>query len=88
MKGWQAMLNSFRHLCRPCHEPRRFVRRGPHDEEEAEVARSLQQAKEENAHVAMGAVMYAGRSMAYESGVQAMLKGMLREVDRDHDGQH
>ena len=76
-------LDSFRRLAGLSHERRRFVPRNPYAEEEEDLAMRLQQARETNAHVAMGNVMRGTQSMAAESRVQVMLRGMHNEVDRD-----
>ncbi len=48
----------------------------------------LEVARQANDRAAMGVVLTASQSMKTESGVQALLRGVLREADRDRDVHH
>ncbi|GJE61685.1 hypothetical protein [Methylobacterium trifolii] len=70
--------------------PRRRPHRrlGPSEESlqaEAELTKRQAQAMDANNRISMGAVLTAGRAMAAESSVRAMLGGMLAEIDRGKD---
>ncbi|GJD99894.1 hypothetical protein [Methylobacterium isbiliense] len=58
------------------------------EERDREAERTLAAASKTNSRAAMGLVATHGQSMRVESGIQAILRGALREVDRDDDADH
>lgn len=86
--GIKAMLLD---LLRP-HRPPLAIEPPPIDPEriarEAEAEHQIRAASTANSRAAMGVVVTAGKAFKAESGVQKMMRGVLREVDGDHDGTH
>lgn len=87
----RAMLDLFRvsrrppPLCDAC--PYRPADPGRQRQEE-EAERAVGAASQTNSRALMGLIATSGRGMQAESSVRAMMRGVLNEVDRDHDGTH
>lgn len=86
----RAMLDLFRPGRRPppCEScPYRPEDPGRRRKEE-EAERAVGAARQTNNRALMGLIATSGRGMQAESSVRAMMRGVLHEVDRDHDGTH
>lgn len=86
----RAMLDLFRPSRRapPCaacpYRPEDVGRR----REEEDLGRAIGAARQTNNRALMGLIATSGRGMQAESSVRAMMRGVLHEVDQDHDGTH
>ncbi len=71
--------------CAACpHRPEEAGRRRRNEETERAVGAAFRT----NDRATLGLIATSGRAMQAESSVRAMMRGVLHEVDRDHDGTH
>lgn len=53
-----------------------------------DLDRAVGAAGQTNSRATLGLIATSSRAMQAESSVRAMMRGVLHEVDRDHDGTH